>query len=326
MGYLDNAGLSRFTAWVKGRLAGKQDKLAGHEGQYVGFDAQGGAVAVEAPAGGMTQDAADERYLQKAGGEVDGEFILDVNGLSQFNLSPDGVGTLSVSSDDYTLGTGIHVYPDHIELQFSGVEAGGINVDADGINIDGDQFVTQLQIDRQLEEFGMGVLTQEEADGRYLQMTGGLITGPLSVQEPTQDHEAATKGYVDRAAAGASGVPSGCILIWSGAVDAVPSGWALCDGSNGTPDLRDRFVLCAGAAHAVGSSGGSETVTLTVEQMPEHKHTLSGLPTSVHAGSSPMVGVQVSSDPRTAESNSSGNSQPHPNMPPYYALAYIMKL
>lgn len=70
-------------------------------------------------------------------------------------------------------------------------------------------------------------------------------------------------------------VPVGLIAMWSGAIGAVPSGWFLCNGSNGTPDLRDRFVVGAGSTYAVGATGGSATVTLNESQMPNHTHVIS---------------------------------------------------
>ena len=88
-------------------------------------------------------------------------------------------------------------------------------------------------------------------------------------------------------------IPSGIITLWSGASDAVPTGWALCDGQNGTPDLRNRFIVGAGSTYAVGATGGSNTVTLTTAQMPSHTHnaslSLSNLTTNssgnhVHSG------------------------------------------
>lgn len=71
----------------------------------------------------------------------------------------------------------------------------------------------------------------------------------------------------------ANGVPSGAIMMWHGAT--APSGWAVCDGTQGTPDLRNRFVLGAGT-RAVGTRGGAETVTLTAAQsgLPSHTHTM----------------------------------------------------
>src|SRR3989338_5938906 len=53
-------------------------------------------------------------------------------------------------------------------------------------------------------------------------------------------------------------VPTGVIVMWSGSVDSIPSGWSLCDGTNGTPDLRDRFVMGAGSSLEIGVTGGTE--------------------------------------------------------------------
>ena len=60
--------------------------------------------------------------------------------------------------------------------------------------------------------------------------------------------------------------------MWSGASDAIPSGWWLCDGQNGTPDLRNRFIVGAGSNYVVGNTGGSDTVTLNANQIPSHTH------------------------------------------------------
>jgi hypothetical protein len=62
--------------------------------------------------------------------------------------------------------------------------------------------------------------------------------------------------------------PSGGIIIWSGAANAIPSGWLLCDGANSTPDLRDRFVVGAGTTYAVGATGGQNAIT----SVPAHTH------------------------------------------------------
>lgn len=69
--------------------------------------------------------------------------------------------------------------------------------------------------------------------------------------------------------------PSGGIVLWSGSVASIPSGWYLCDGNNGTPNLTDRFVVGAGGSYAVGNTGGSSSVTLTTSQLPSHTHTFS---------------------------------------------------
>lgn len=67
-------------------------------------------------------------------------------------------------------------------------------------------------------------------------------------------------------------VPTGAILMWSGAVVDIPAGWSLCDGTNGTPDLRGMFIVGAGGAYAVAATGGAESVTLATSQIPAHNH------------------------------------------------------
>lgn len=127
-----------------------------------------------------------------------------------------------------------------------------------------------------------------------------------------------------------SGVPSGCILIWSGAANAIPDGWALCDGENGTPDLRDRFVLGAGIAYSVGETGGYEEVALTLAQLPRHKHrelVVNVSETNRGAGfpKGSASTITYSSD-SCGWTDYAGGGESHPNMPPYYALCYIIKL
>ena len=70
-------------------------------------------------------------------------------------------------------------------------------------------------------------------------------------------------------------IPSGVILMWSGSADNIPSGWLLCDGSNGTPPLQDRFIVGAGSAYQVNDTGGAASVTLSSSQIPSHTHSVS---------------------------------------------------
>jgi microcystin-dependent protein len=145
----------------------------------------------------------------------------------------------------------------------------------------------------------------------------------------------------------AVGSPRGTIVMWSGALNAIPEGWVLCDGNNSTPDLRNRFIVGAGAAYGVGNTGGANTVTLTVNQMPSHTHSISAAPDHQHfvrevsrgeegnSGTDQSVGSynEGGADKWTSPAGghthtigTAGNNEPHENRPPYYALAYIMKL
>lgn len=127
---------------------------------------------------------------------------------------------------------------------------------------------------------------------------------------------------------GSSGdsIPAGCIVIWSGAADNVPSGWALCDGQNGRPDLRDRFVLGAGTSYKVGNIGGEATHALTINEIPSHSHSYNSYgAVAVNTGTNVAVlKSDVSTYPNTT--GSAGSSRTHNNMPPYYTLCYIIKL
>lgn len=71
-------------------------------------------------------------------------------------------------------------------------------------------------------------------------------------------------------------VPVGAIMMWAGAIGDIPTGWKLCDGNNGTPDLRSKFIVGYNDSdsdyNAIGKTGGTKTVTLTEGQMPKHSH------------------------------------------------------
>jgi len=80
-------------------------------------------------------------------------------------------------------------------------------------------------------------------------------------------------GILQTAPAVSNTVPSGLIAIWSGSIGSIPSGWVLCNGQNGTPDLRNSFVLGAGNSYAVGATGGSSSIS--TGNLPSHTHTFS---------------------------------------------------
>jgi cytoskeletal protein CcmA (bactofilin family) len=140
-------------------------------------------------------------------------------------------------------------------------------------------------------------------------------------------------------------IPVGGIIMWSGSIGSIPTGWALCDGNNGTPNLTDRFVVGAGSVYAVDATGGSANGSVI-----EHEHFVassSGL-TSDENEKDPLtdalyvssVGVGGSSindqyrdyvletsvnEADVGRTNSVGISSINANLPPYYALAFIMR-
>jgi microcystin-dependent protein len=79
-------------------------------------------------------------------------------------------------------------------------------------------------------------------------------------------------------------IPAGIIVMWNSTAATIPTGWQLCNGSNGTPDLRGQFIVGAGNSYAVGDTGGANSVTLTTDALPIHTHGLSGSLTTGAAG------------------------------------------
>ena len=175
-----------------------------------------------------------------------------------------------------------------------------------------------------------------------------LIPDPTHVSEPGTPINRALLQHMENHL-----VPPGAIIMWSGSINNIPVGWALCDGRNGTPDLRDRFIVGAGGSYNVGDTGGADAVTLDADQMPRHRHGAGTLTTNT-AGlhNHEYVRLQRGFDfaagdvfsPRALTETSvtanagdhshtilgytsyTGNGQAHENRPPYYALCFIMKL
>ena len=134
-----------------------------------------------------------------------------------------------------------------------------------------------------------------------------------------------------KANAGAADVVcTGMITLWSGSVASIPSGWALCDGSNGTPDLRGRFVLGGGGStYAIGSTGGEATHKLTVAELPSHNHyssTKAGRMFTLGTSAGQYIVTSSQTQTSNVTGGNAGGGTAHNNMPPYYVLAYIMKL
>jgi len=139
-------------------------------------------------------------------------------------------------------------------------------------------------------------------------------------------------------------LPTGIIVAWTG--QTVPAGWTLCNGTNGAPDLRDKFLVGAGNSYTIGNTGGANTVALTMDQMPKHSHSIRGCEAAGWArnalyfgmsdhGNDHLAGYTQPDNPTDVGYKGldsqyplgfTGNNAPHENRPPYYAVAYIMKL
>ena len=221
----------------------------------------------------------------------------------------------------------------------------------------------------------LGTMSTQDSNG--VNITGGSVktTGDLNVTGALKlDNGVGLSGQV-LVSTGSNATPNwgnafvtGMIMLWSGSTGSVPSGWRICDGGGGTPDLRSKFVIGAGSSYAVNATGGNANATLV-----SHSHTastsvatktgLNGTLTLLNRGGSSgaqslmrarsgSVTIATSGQGNfgtgwegeggsnsskatfalnhnhTASTsvNSSGTSGTNANLPPYYALAYIMRL
>ena len=207
------------------------------------------------------------------------------------------------------------------------------------------KIVKGAEIDTELTAVASAISSKADLNSPALT---GTPTAPTA-SAATSTTQLATTAFVQTALS--SSFTTGMIMMWSGTIATIPTGWVLCNGSNSTPDLRNKFVIgahsdTAGVAYSTvtGSnttSGGtkdasvvSHTHTATVSD-PGHAHSLvAGLTGSdlVGGGSNqiytrtPSASTTGTASTGISVSNSTeGSSGTNANLPPYYALAFIMK-
>jgi microcystin-dependent protein len=216
-------------------------------------------------------------------------------------------------------------------------------------------------------DLAIGVVST--ALGDYAPLASPALTGTPSAPTPVTTDDSttiATTGFTQ--ALMQAMLPAGVITMWSGSILSIPSGWVLCDGTNATPDLRNRFIVGAGDDYTVADNGGEAHTTLTSAELPGHTHTgttdLDGGHShfvangdTVNATTSPLsssttigkngsqastsfnyliggTATEATQGLTSAESDhthtfttaSTGDGDAFENRPPYYALAYIMKV
>jgi microcystin-dependent protein len=207
-----------------------------------------------------------------------------------------------------------------------------------------------------------GILTLQK-DGGTVQIRTSAAATTSTVLTANGSINAAGTGKIKEN--GNDLLPTGVVVMWSGAVTAIPAGWALCDGTGSTPDLRERFVVGAGGINTTntvsggvgyvkGAVGGENTHTLTTFEMPSHSHggsvgggahthtftdkydshackngvfsSTSGCFMTLDSDATTVSTTTAGDGSHTHTINAEGGGAAHENRPPYYALAYIMKL
>jgi microcystin-dependent protein len=281
-------------------------------------------------------------------------------GVTVDNLTIDGT-QIDLSSGDLTLDVAgdiiLDAAGDEVIFKDGSTNVGHVSMDSDNLTIkslvsdkdvifkgnDGGSEITALTLD--MSAAGDATFNSGITSPGTVTSSGTLaVTGNL-----TLDGASGTSGQV-LTSAGSGATPtwgdafvSGMIMLWSGSTGTIPSGWVICDGNNSTPDLRNRFVVGAGDTYSVDATGGSANATLVSHTHtatssvtdPGHAHTINL--TGFTGGGATALGAQNvvgNTQPTTTVTtgisvstslSTEGSSATNANLPPYYALAYIMK-
>ena len=161
-----------------------------------------------------------------------------------------------------------------------------------------------------------------------LLITGGNVSGVIGYNNAFSsasliNSTATTKVETDNSTAIAttafvqSVIPAGVILMWGGSTIGIPAGWQLCDGSNGTPDLRNQFIVGAGNAYGVGTTGGATTANLSISNIPSHNHTVSVSGNTSSAGGHTHTASTTAADSGHSHSTSFHRTSKSNNATPY---------
>lgn len=330
----------------------------------IGFrEAMAAALLALAPAAGIGADASfayqglllDEKghvlselnhsiefrlYNQTTGGDplwsCTRDVTLSSNGLFSVELSGDGpagekLGEVFAANASKTLYVGLAVDGDNAEIEprqklLSVPKALWA---ADTVAARSDIAVSSNLVGSASADTGDTAANSLTVTGEMVS-EGKLIAGSMTV----------TSMSVSGSITGNGAIPVGGIVIWSGSVASIPDGWALCDGRtyNGrtTPNLSNRFVLGAAGKYNVDAKGGNEKVDLSIENIPPHRHSY-----QFGGGFMWLLARKDANDfydwtehyPKyndSAYTDNSGGTKygtvTHENMPPYYALCYIMRV
>ena len=225
------------------------------------------------------------------------------------------------------------------------------NLDIDGINLSENmppsyvnnamrEMMAQI---KQWKDGEAGVYQSQTVEN--LKVNGNFnVLGMLSLNgSQGNDGQVLTSRGIDLAPVWSSGFYTGMIMLWSGSKISVPTGWHICDGTNGTPNLKGRFIVGAGTTYDVNETGGTANATLvshthtgTTNTVGNHVHQQTGQTLGPSSGgyaynSGNGANLVQNTQPAGAHSHTvsisaNGSSGTNMNLPPYYALCYIMKL
>jgi len=282
---------------------------------------------------------------------IDASYIVDVSGTGALRIPSGTTGERPVSN----LAAGSEKYVGSIRYNTSSDNSGVeiFNTDKTWVPLGSGGFGSS-NTGGSVGDFNFDTNTMAVPSG---DMNITSINGNINLEADDKITIRANNNAIDLSADNVyGGIPIGGIILWSGKQSAstpspdLPDGWQVCDGTNNTPDLRGRFVVGYNyddpSFNAIDASGGEKEHTLTVDEMPSHGHSITD-PGHAHIesistatvhhiaqgsiylthGGYPLSGSRKTQSATTGITiDPTGGGQPHNNLPPYYVLAYIMRI
>lgn len=271
--------------------------------------------------------------------------ICNSNGDSSFGGNITVTGNITGVSDLYVADQIIHTGDTDTYMQFHAADqwrvvTGGterLEVNNNNMHVAATLSMNGHQIDMNNNDIiGVDQIVHEGDSNTYMQfhaadqwrvVTGGVERLEVNNTQITSAEPIHAPSFHGDGSAltGIAGIPTGVIVMWSGQTSAIPSGWALCNGSNGTPNLTDRFVMGAGTSNET-TTGGANSRTLSVANLPSHTHTISSIGSLAYPQNGGNQGNQAGyGRGGSLTTNATGSGTAFDNRPSYMALAYIMK-
>ncbi|MCL5098220.1 MAG: tail fiber protein [Candidatus Omnitrophica bacterium] len=284
-------------AFLAQRAVNAQTLVNGTYAQVVNITGSNVGINKASPASALDVNGT----VKTTGLEVTGPVTISGNNVLEFGIGASGKGT--------TAGKIGYQWYDN-----------GLNIS--GAGADGHRVVSILAEDGTFTFGGVGVNNGTITPGYKLDVNGAARVG---------GDVTATGSVTATSFAGYGTVPIGGIIMWSGS--SVPAGWHLCDGTtvNGvaTPDLRGRFIVGTSSTYGLKTTGGSATHTLSINEIPSHSHAIDHHSFTFHGGvgdSHTIELLQTGSAASPYSTEVTGGGQAFSTIPPYYALAYIIRV
>jgi len=222
-----------------------------------------------------------------ANGTVDGRDIA-ADGTKLDGIATGATNYVHPATHPVSMITGLQAELDAIDtdlLSDTTPQLGG-NLDVNGFTIDGRDIATDgTKLD------GVATGATNVSNNNQLTNGAGYLTSSSSLN--SSNLSGALPSISGANLTGIVSVPQGVIVMWSGQTSQIPTGWALCDGSNGTPNLIDKFIMGASSSNET-TTGGANSRTLSTANLPSHTHSFSGTTNTTgnhnHSGSTNTTG------------------------------------